>query len=92
MGFVALAATGFAPSNGIRMLGALVSGSFERPEINYAALRGLPRSFGREAGEHALKSEVPLKSNDGWEIATFAGGCFWGTELHYQRLPGVIAT
>lgn len=21
-----------------------------------------------------------------------AGGCFWGTELHYQRLEGVIAT
>lgn len=27
-----------------------------------------------------------------YEVATFAGGCFWGTELHYQRIPGVITT
>jgi len=24
--------------------------------------------------------------------ATFGMGCFWGPELHYQRVPGVIAT
>jgi methionine-S-sulfoxide reductase len=35
---------------------------------------------------------VPEKSVDGWTIATFGGGCFWGTELHFQRVPGVIAT
>mmetsp|Transcript_23883 Transcript_23883/g.71651 ORF Transcript_23883/g.71651 Transcript_23883/m.71651 type:complete len:344 (+) Transcript_23883:116-1147(+) len=26
------------------------------------------------------------------ETATFAGGCFWGVELEYQRVPGVAAT
>merc|ERR1711959_722881 len=26
------------------------------------------------------------------ERATVAGGCFWGLELAYQRLPGVIKT
>lgn len=51
------------------------------------------KSFAREAGEFALKGEVPTMSKDGrYEVATFAGGCFWGTELHYQRLPGVIDT
>jgi Peptide methionine sulfoxide reductase len=25
-------------------------------------------------------------------IATFAGGCFWGIELAYQRVPGVVYT
>jgi FKBP-type peptidyl-prolyl cis-trans isomerase 2 len=27
-----------------------------------------------------------------FETATFAGGCFWGLELAYQREPGVVAT
>lgn len=25
-------------------------------------------------------------------VATFAGGCFWGLELAYQRVPGVVHT
>jgi peptide-methionine (S)-S-oxide reductase len=25
-------------------------------------------------------------------VATFAGGCFWGLELAYQRVPGVVYT
>ena len=36
---------------------------------------------------------MPTLSADGrYEVATFAGGCFWGTELHFQRVPGVVAT
>lgn len=64
-------------------------------EIDYSLLGDRTRylkSWAREAGILALKGEVPSKSKDGWEVATFAGGCFWGTELHYQRIPGVIAT
>lgn len=26
----------------------------------------------------------------GLQFATFGGGCFWGVELAYQRLPGVV--
>jgi len=54
---------------------------------------GEVRSFALEAGEYALRGEVPSRSKDGrFEVATFAGGCFWGTELHYQRIPGVVST
>ena len=45
-----------------------------------------------QAGEWALKGEVPERSVDGLEVATFAGGCFWGTELHFQRIAGVVTT
>ena len=31
-------------------------------------------------------------SPDGYAVGTVAGGCFWGTELHLQRVDGVIAT
>ena len=50
-------------------------------------------SLARDAGEWALAKVVPTTSRDGaFEVATFAGGCFWGTELHFQRLPGVVCT
>ena len=29
---------------------------------------------------------------DSLQRATFAGGCFWGPELLFQRVPGVVAT
>ena len=45
-----------------------------------------------EAAENALAGAVPEASKDGYLIATFAGGCFWGTELHFQRVPGVVST
>lgn len=46
----------------------------------------------KEAADYALKGTVPDKSKDGYAIGTFAGGCFWGLELAYQRVPGVIDT
>jgi peptide-methionine (S)-S-oxide reductase len=63
-------------------------------EDYYDRLKGEEvNSFAREAAAWALAGEVPVRSKDGvWEVATFAGGCFWGTELHFQRLPGVVAT
>eukprot|EP00571_Detonula_confervacea_P016198 CAMPEP_0172310536 /NCGR_PEP_ID=MMETSP1058-20130122/11541_1 /TAXON_ID=83371 /ORGANISM="Detonula confervacea, Strain CCMP 353" /LENGTH=336 /DNA_ID=CAMNT_0013023355 /DNA_START=376 /DNA_END=1386 /DNA_ORIENTATION=+ len=30
--------------------------------------------------------------DDRYKVATFALGCFWGGELAYQRMPGVIST
>ena len=53
---------------------------------------GSIKSWGREAGQFALRDEVPSTSSDGFEVATVAGGCFWGIELRLQRLDGVVAT
>ena len=37
--------------------------------------------------------EVPVESRPlALETAYFAGGCFWGVELAYQREPGVVGT
>lgn len=38
------------------------------------------------------KSLAVSERNPNLHIATFAGGCFWGLELAYQRVPGVVYT
>jgi len=70
----------------------LASAATARASIDYDALAGLPQSFAREAGEYARAGATPEKSRDGFDIATFAAGCFWGVELEFQRVPGVVAT
>lgn len=45
-----------------------------------------------EMAAAAVAGEIPCKSKAGESIATFAGGCFWGLELAYQRVPGVTQT
>ena len=51
--------------------------------------RFLPR-FGRVAATPA--SEKPAKEKANVEIATLAGGCFWGMEDLLRKQPGVIST
>lgn len=75
--------------------------------IDYPSLEDLDKkSLAKQAGLWALEGQVPtslevVSNDDGgnddgktcsYEVATFAGGCFWGTELHFQRIPGVFAT
>ena len=64
------------------------------PEADYYdELNGLDAgSLAAQAAEWALAGEVPTTSPDGYAVGTVAGGCFWGTELHLQRVDGVLAT
>lgn len=53
------------------------------------------KSWAKQAGALALEGRIPTeyKDNDSvYQVATMAGGCFWGTELRFQRQVGVIAT
>ena len=54
-------------------------GDLEGPEVG---------SLSQQAATWALAGEVPTRSADGaYEVATFAGGCFWGTGS--DPLPGI---
>jgi len=47
---------------------------------------------GKELLLTAELKDAPQPSNQVLDTACFAGGCFWGLELAYQREPGVVAT
>eukprot|EP00898_Chlorokybus_atmophyticus_P007988 jgi/Chlat1/8190/Chrsp76S07627 len=45
----------------------------------------------KPAGERT-STLAPKTAPEGLELATVAGGCFWGLELALQRVPGVVKT
>lgn len=38
----------------------------------------------------AAERAVPTDTPEGHRIATFAGGCFWGPQLLFERIPGIV--
>ncbi|WOL04166.1 hypothetical protein Cni_G12887 [Canna indica] len=46
----------------------------------------------RAAGNPALAPDVDSPEKPGLELAQFAAGCFWGVELAFQRLEGMVKT
>lgn len=70
--------------------------------VDRTAPSSLPRSLVEHAANFAGSSatfpemfdEALMREYTGRDarFATFAGGCFWGLELAYQRTPGVLCT
>ncbi|HIP77970.1 MAG TPA: bifunctional methionine sulfoxide reductase B/A protein [Kiloniellaceae bacterium] len=61
--------------------------------INSAALRFVPLADLEDAGYGAYRDLVdPPKKETGEARAVFAGGCFWGMQDLFRKLPGVTAT
>jgi peptide methionine sulfoxide reductase msrA/msrB len=58
--------------------------------INSAALKFVPLEKMKELGYG--KYMFPFAKKKGWDVATLAGGCFWGMEHLLRKLPGVIVT
>eukprot|EP00904_Undaria_pinnatifida_P010413 jgi/Undpi1/6501/HiC_scaffold_20.g08980.m1 len=49
-------------------------------------------SLGPEAAAIVTKAVASMPSPPMIETGIFAAGCFWGVELAYQRIPGVLET
>jgi peptide-methionine (S)-S-oxide reductase len=57
------------------------------PASTAAATR---RAVGNDPGK--VGAGTPLEARPGNELASFAGGCFWGVEDNFRQVPGVVAT
>jgi peptide-methionine (S)-S-oxide reductase len=79
------------PRNGLNMFfGNLFGGRAIGAAIDYTALDFPGPELGKAASEGRIL--VSSERDPNLRLATFAGGCFWGLELAYQRVPGVMYT
>ena len=58
--------------------------------MNSAALRFVPADRLKEEG--LSQYMFMFADKKGWDVATLAGGCFWGMQEILEKIPGVIVT
>jgi peptide methionine sulfoxide reductase msrA/msrB len=58
--------------------------------MNSAALKFIPLDKMKEAGYGRYL--FLFAKHKSWEVATLAGGCFWGMEEILRKIPGVVQT
>jgi len=74
-----------------KLFSSLGGGGGYFASIDYTAIPFPVPQLGAACKEGKSLEEIE-KNGKKLKLATFAGGCFWGFELAYQRLPGVEYT
>lgn len=69
----------------------IFSGGAYSSKIDYSAIPYPVPELAAVALEDKVPEEME-RNGKTYKLATFAGGCFWGLELAYQRVPGVAYT
>mmetsp|Transcript_3430 Transcript_3430/g.5020 ORF Transcript_3430/g.5020 Transcript_3430/m.5020 type:complete len:266 (-) Transcript_3430:195-992(-) len=85
--------TTFSPSSTARFMileKLFGAGGMNEAKIDYMALDYPGPEIGEAAREGKVLATSPRKDN--LVVASFAGGCFWGVELAFQRVAGVEYT
>lgn len=72
------------------IFGNLFGGGAYNLKIDYSTLDHPGPELAKSAQEGKALEKSPANSK--LKLATFAGGCFWGLELAFQRVPGVVET
>lgn len=76
-----------------RFFASLSGGGAFESVIDYDAMPyPVPELAHLALNDEPVPCTIKQNNNKTYHLATFAGGCFWGLELAYQRVPGVAYT
>ena len=87
---IASAPAGLEAGMNVMLQGGMRARCTEMTESTFTIDANPPLAGVRLLVDVALKAVDP--AGGAHHTATFAGGCFWGLELAYQREPGVVST